>query len=31
MDTKALRQKVFNKSTLELITILKVGYKLNKK
>lgn len=31
MHIKALRQKVFNYTNLELITILKVGYKLSKK
>ena len=31
MHIKALRQKVFNKTNLELSTLLKVGYKLKKK
>ena len=30
MHMKALRQKVFNKTKLQLITLLKVGYKLEK-
>ena len=31
MHMKALRQKVFSKTNLQLITLLKVGYKLEKK
>ena len=31
MHMKALRQKVFSKTSLQLITLLKVGYKLEKK
>ena len=31
MHMKALRQKVFSRTSLQLITLLKVGYKLEKK
>ena len=31
MHIKAIRQKVFSKTSLEIITLLKVGYKLTKR